>query len=557
MIFRQKCRKIHLFTCFIYMEVKMDKAALYLRLSKEDVDKINKGDDSESIVNQRLLLMDYAISHDIQVVDVYSDDDYSGLYDDRPEFDRLLHDSKLGKFNIVIAKSQSRFTRNMEHMEKYLHHDFPLMGIRFIGVVDGVDTQNTANKKSRQINGLVNEWYCEDLSNNIRAVFHQKMKAGQFLGGYAPYGYLKDPNDKYKFVIDEYAADVIRRIYALFLEGYSVKAICHILEDEDVLNPTLYKKKQGLTYKNAKSDEFGAKYNLWSETTVKRILTDDVYIGRLTQGKYQKASYKDKKIVPVSKDHWYITENHHEPIIDNETYYKVAALRSKRRICVDSQYGDKKKVHIFAGKLCCKECGHTMIKSGGVRGRKDDWYLRCQLSNKSRRKECTSHNIRYSTIENVVLEKIQELVKCALEDKSKLDSLLNIISDSDNKETLQNKKKELRKLDSDIENVSKSVKALYFDRISQQIEEDMFFQLKADFENELQNLKSKKKIIDLDIEKLEYETDSKSDVIEVVRRHTNYSKLTHEIVNDFIDYIEIGEKNKETEEQEIIIHWNF
>ena len=122
---------------------------------------------------------------------------------------------------------------------------------------------------------------------------------------------------------------------------------------------------------------------------------------------------------------------------------------------------------------------------------------------------------------------------------------------------MQNKKKELRKLDSDIENVSKSVKALYFDRISQQIEEDMFFQLKADFENELQNLKSKKKIIDLDIEKLEYETDSKSDVIEVVRRHTNYSKLTHEIVNDFIDYIEIGEKNKETEEQEIIIHWNF
>lgn len=556
MIFWQKCLKIYLFTCFIYMEVKMDKAALYLRLSKEDVDKINKGDDSESIINQRLLLMDYAISHDMQVVDVYSDDDYSGLYDDRPEFDRLIRDAKLGKFNIVIAKTQSRFTRNMEHMEKYLHHDFPLLGIRFIGAVDGVDTQNAANKKSRQINGLVNEWYCEDLSNNIRAVFHQKMKAGQFLGGYAPYGYLKDPNDKYKFIIDEYAAKIVRNIYSLFLEGYSIKAICHMLEDENVLNPTLYKKKQGLTYKNVKSDEFSAKYNLWSETTIKRILSDDVYIGRLTQGKTQKASYKDKKVIPVPKDQWYIAENHHEPIIDNETFYKVANLRSRRRICADNQCGVK-KIHVFAGKLRCKTCGHTMIKSGGVRGRKDDWYLRCQLSNKSRMVECTSHNIRYSIVEDAVLKRIQELVKCAIDDKKSIDSLLNIVSDSGNKEELQDKKKELKKIDCNIENISKSVKALYLDRVSRKIDDDMFFQLKGDFENELQSAKGRKIRIESDIQLLEREIGSKSDALEVIQRHTDYSSLTHEIVNDFIDYIEIGEKNKETGEQEIIIHWNF
>lgn len=556
MIFWKKCLKIYLFTCFIYMEVKMDKAALYLRLSKEDVDKINKGDDSESIINQRLLLMDYAISHDMQVVDVYSDDDYSGLYDDRPEFDRLINDSKLGKFNIVIAKTQSRFTRNMEHMEKYLHHDFPLMGIRFIGVVDGVDTQNAENKKSRQINGLVNEWYCEDLSNNIRSVFRQKMKAGQFLGGYAPYGYLKDPNDKYKFVVDEYAAEIVRKIYSLFLEGYSTKAICHILEDGNVLNPTLYKKKLGLSYKNAKSEEFGVKYNLWSETTVKRILSDDVYTGRLTQGKTQKASYKDKKVIQVPKDQWYITENHHEPIIDNETFCKVAKLRSKRRVCANNQLGVK-KVHIFAGKLRCKTCGHTMIKSGGVRGRKDDWYLRCQLSNKSRNSDCTSHCIRYSTIENIVLERIQELVKCAFDDKKSIDSLLNVVSDYGNKEELQNKKRELKKIDCSIENISKSVKALYFDRVSRKIDDDMFFQLKGDFEDELQSAKDRKRKIESDIQVLEREIGSKYDALEVIKRHTDYSKLTHEIVNDFIDFIEIGEKDKETEEQEIIIHWNF
>ncbi len=536
----------------------MDKAALYLRLSKEDVDKINKGDDSESIINQRLLLMDYAVEHDIQVVDVYSDDDYSGLYDDRPEFYRLIKDCKLGKFNIVIAKTQSRFTRNMEHMERYLHHDFPLLGIRFIGVVDGVDTQNTANKKSRQINGLVNEWYCEDLSNNIRAVFHQKMKAGQFLGAFAPYGYLKDPNDKYKFVIDEYAAMIVKRIYSLFLEGYSIKAICHILEDEGIPNPTLYKRQQGLTYQNVKSELFGVKYNLWSETTVKRILTNETYLGKLIQGTCKKASYKDKKIISIPRDQWYIIDNHHEPIIDNDTFYKVKNIRSQRRICLKNQ-GDDKKVHVLSGKLRCASCGHTMIKSGFVNGDKNtnDWYLRCQLSNKSRQKECTSHSIRFSVVENIVLKKIQEIVNCILSNPDNVNALADIIVSNDNRKKLLNKKKEEQKIKNDIEGISKSVKSLYRDRVDKKIDEDIFFQLKSDFENELHKLKERQKVTEYEIQELQLQMDSKKNIVETVAQYTNYSTLTYEIVNDFIDYIEIGEKSPDKENQDIIIHWNF
>ena len=324
----------------------MDKAALYLRLSKEDVDKINKGDDSESIVNQRLLLTDYAVSHDMQIVDVYSDDDYSGLYDDRPEFDRLIKDAKLGKYNVVIAKTQSRFTRNMQHVEKYLHHDFPLLGIRFIGVVDGVDTLNANNKKSRQINGLVNEWYCEDLSNNIRSVFKQKMKAGQFLGSFAPYGYEKDPDDKHKFIIDEYAANVVRKIYDLYLQGYSTKAISHMLEDEHIDNPTVYKQKKGLQYQNRQADEFSIKYNFWSITTINRILRNETYIGKLEQGTCEKVSYKDKKVVALPKEKWIVIDNHHEAIIDKELFYKVQKMRKSRRI-VNVNQESGKKTHVF------------------------------------------------------------------------------------------------------------------------------------------------------------------------------------------------------------------
>lgn len=534
----------------------MDKAALYLRLSKEDVDKINKGDDSESIINQRLLLTDFAIEHEFQIVGIYSDDDYSGLYNDRPDFDRLIRDAKIGMFNVVIAKSQARFTRNMEHLEKYLHHDFPLLGIRFLGVVDGADTQDQTNKKNRQINGLVNEWYCEDLSNNIRAVFKQKMKAGQFLGSFAPYGYLKDPEDRHQFVVDEYAADVIRRIYRLFLEGYTDRHICHILEDENIPNPTIYKKMLGLNYANKKSEEFGAKYGLWSTTTIKRILTNETYLGKLMQGTAKKVSYKDKKVVAVPKEEWIVIENHHEAIIDEETFQQVARMRERRRICADNQ-GKDKKVHIFAGKLRCSTCGHTMIKSGGVRGRKDDWYLRCQLANKSRCKECTSHNIRFSIVQDVVQERIRSFADAVLKNPDCLDKIEKMLEKDDVNDSLKKERKKFKELEIRADGITKSMQTMYIDRVQGNITDDMFYQLKVKCEDELQEIKIKKTEQLKKIEQLEAEVNNKNDIREIVNKYTDYSILTHEIVNDFVEYIEIGEKNKDTDEQEIKIYWNF
>lgn len=197
-----------------------NRAVLYLRLSKEDADKVNKGDDSSSIKSQRLMLTDYALEKGFKIVKVYSDDDESGLYDDRPGFEEMILDAKMGEYDVIIAKSQSRFSRNMEHIEKYLHHMLPNLGIRFIGVVDGVDTDNEGNKKSRQINGLVNEWYCEDLSKNIRSAFKAKMKDGQFLGSSCPYGYIRDPKNHNHLIIDNYAAKVVQRIYDLYICGY-------------------------------------------------------------------------------------------------------------------------------------------------------------------------------------------------------------------------------------------------------------------------------------------------------------------------------------------------
>lgn len=533
-----------------------NRAVLYLRLSKEDIDKIYKGDDSESIVNQRLLLTDYAIEKEFEIVDVYTDDDFSGLYDNRPDFERLIRDSKLGKFDIVITKSQSRFTRNMEHMEKYLHHDFPLLGIRFIGIVDGVDTSVKGNKKARQIYGLTNEWYCEDLSENIRTVFKQKMKAGQFLGAFAPYGYLKSHEDKHKFMIDEAAAQTVRRIFDLYVQGYSAKRICNILEDDKIPNPTIYKQQQGLHYANAKAEKFSMKYYFWSVTTVNRILRNRTYIGVLEQGMSQKLSYKDKKVVAVPKENWVVVENHHAPIIEKPLFEKVQQLKCKRRVVCSNQLGDK-KAHVFAGKLRCSTCGSTMIKSGGVRGVKGDWYLRCQLANKSRLKECTSHNIRFSVIEKTVLANIQELVESILNSTVEREEILTLLSENSNHKTQwKEKERTLGDLQLSRDNSSKALRLAYEDRIKGILTEEMFLQFKESFQAENEKVESKISQLENEIEYLAKEQDSKANTDELIHKHCDCSRLTHEIVANFIHYIEIEEKNKD-KSQKIIIHWNI
>ena len=551
-----------------------DRAALYLRLSKEDLDKL-MGDYSQSIINQRLLLTNYALEHDFVIVDIYIDDDSSGLYDDRPEFERLMRDARLGRFDVVIAKSQSRFTRNMEHLEKYLHHDFPLLGIRFIGVVDGMDTAVLGNKKARQITGLTNEWYCEDLSNNIRAVFQAKMKKGEFIGPYGPYGYIKDPQDKHKLIIDEYAAEQVRRIFALYLSGYGITSICHILEDSGVLPPMLYKQKvQHSSYQNAKARNIG-QTPYWSQSTVKRILADEMYLGKLVQGTHKKVSYKDKKVIRTPREEWIVIENHHPAIVDADTFEKVQRMKGKRRVAMykmapslKENAGNPEKTHIFSGKLFCADCGAAIVKSGGVMKKGpdgknllpvDDWYLRCRLGNKSRHRECTGHYIRYKQIYDNVLHKIQKLVADIMENQSDRkeisDYVLRMTKDEDRKQE-EKLQKELAECQLKLEKNSHALQLLYQDRAEGILSMEEFVQLKNSMGTD--NDSTNRRIKELSESLLEMEKrKSKSQDIEVLlKKYCDFSVLTHEMVADFIDYIEIFEKD-EFKNQEIRIHWNF
>lgn len=301
----------------------MKRAALYCRISVED-----KGSfESESIKNQRELLEKYAFEKGYDVYKIYFDEDYSGLDDDRPQFKEMICNAEKGFFDTIICKNQSRFTRNIATAEKYLNLKFPEWGIRFIGVVDNVDTNLKGGKRMRQINSLVNEWYCEEISENIRAVFKRKMEEGLFIGPYAPYGYIKNRFEKHKLDVDENTAENVKFIFNMFIEGKNCGQIANLLTNRNIPTPSQYKisKGQDLGRKNIK------KYGVWSQNTVRKILKNPVYVGDMVQGKEKKISYKSKKVALVSSDNWIMVKNTHNPIVSREDFEKVQSIFDKNK----------------------------------------------------------------------------------------------------------------------------------------------------------------------------------------------------------------------------------
>ncbi|MDF2944017.1 MAG: site-specific recombinase, invertase Pin [Herbinix sp.] len=528
----------------------MDRAAIYCRLSKEDYDKINDGDESESIINQRMLLTDYALEHGYYITDVYIDDDYSGLYNDRPSFERLIQDAKLQKFNIILAKAQSRFTRNMEHVEKYLHNVFPLLGIRFIGIIDGVDTSVKSNKKARQINGLINEWYSEDLSDNIKAVFREKMNKGQFLGAFACYGYKKDSKDHHKIVIDTEAADVVKLIFNLSYEGYGVNIISKKLTEMKIPTPTIYKQQHGLKFYNPKENSYSQVYGIWSTTTLKRILSNEAYVGTLIQGREKKASYKSKKVIIAPKDEWVIIKNNHEPIITKELFDKVqVSLRQRRKNCST----DNNQPHIFSGKIKCADCGNTMVKTSGKSNGGYNYFI-CQLSRKTGCKKCTRHSIRYNELKDIVENKIHSMLEEYT--KNNIDLLQKNIIVKDSKKTLQNLNTKISGYETEIINLNNSIVNLYVDKTKDIITENEFLHLKQSIYAKIQDLRLKtiKQKEDIDI-LLKEQINSSLDFSNRIDKYINFKDVTFEIINLFISCIYIGEKKDDN--QLIEIKWTF
>ena len=516
------------------------KAAIYCRLSEEDRNKVRSDDDSNSIRNQKAMLSQYAAEQNWEIYGIYSDDDYTGADRQRPQFNRLLEDAKAHKFDIVLCKTQSRFTRELELVERYIHGLFPVWGIRFVSIVDNADTANRGNKKSRQINGLVNEWYLEDMSENIKSVLKNLRENGRHIGAFAPYGYRKDPEQKGHLIIDPNAAGTVRQIFDLYAAGYGKTAIARRLNDLHIPNPTQYKHHKGLNYRNTAENNTG----LWKYATISDILTNEVYIGNLVQGKSGSISYKSKQVKPKPREQWIRVQGTHEPIIPKDLWDRVQIkLSGKAKPFSNGQIG------LFAGKVRCGCCGYGMrsSKQGSRR------YLQCHTRFVCR-DACEGSFISVSKLEKAVLGQLRKLseeyVDIALLEK-------NIEPNTGLKKQKEAAENALAQCSRQINHYSRGIRELYLDKGKGLLNEEEYLQLYRELTREKTMLNDQADHCRRTIQDISQQLMTSCDRKSLAASFLNMEHLSREAVELFIGKICVHKRIPGTQDTPLDIYWNF
>lgn len=375
------------------------RVGMYIRLSREDGDK----EESSSVSNQRDMIRHYIDEFsELIYVDEYVDDGYTGTNFDRPGFKKMIADIENGRINTVITKDLSRLGRDYIDTGYYMQKYFPEMGVRYIAILDNVDSKtDDGMNELAPFKAVMNDMYCRDGSKKIKSVFYQKKKKGEFIGSTPPYGYRKDPEDRHHLIIDEEEAVVIRRIYELSLEGWSYGKIARRLTKENVPVPSATRNNMKRT---------GASILCWKEGAVSDILKNQVYLGKIIQSKYRKLNYKSKKKIRTKPDEWIIVDGCHEPIISKEIFDMVQNISKNPTFF---KYGDK-PVHnyLLKGLLRCAECGAPLktVYSESVLKNHGEYRLRtvCYTRQKNRNL-CTTHSNYIKDVEAAVLEDVREV----------------------------------------------------------------------------------------------------------------------------------------------------
>lgn len=377
----------------------------YLRLSHEDGDK----EESNSITGQKNLIRDY-FNHHPEIVEcgMKVDDGFSGSSFERPAFQEMMADVKAGKINCIVVKDLSRFGRNYLDAGEYIERIFPFLGIRFIAINDNYDSLHRNNQSDEFVipfKNLINEAYCRDTSVKIRSQLEIKRRRGDFIGSFAVYGYLKDPENKNHLVVDEFAADVVRDIFRWKIEGISAGDIADRLNRDGILAPLDYKKSQGLHF----ATPFGINArSSWNATTILRILKNPVYTGVLEQGKNTTPSYKVKRRIEKPREEWNVVKGMHEAVIDQhdfEVVQKVLAMDTRTSPGNDA-------VELFSGMVYCGECGAAMVRKTVPSGKKKYIYYVCAAHKNE--KTCYAHSLRDSILEEIILESVKRQVQNVL-----------------------------------------------------------------------------------------------------------------------------------------------
>ena len=524
------------------------KAALYCRLS---VDDGNFGG-SVSIETQKILLEQYCKDHKITDYKFYCDDGCSGTNFDRPSFKKMLSDIDEGKINLVIVKDLSRFGRNYVEAGMYVQR-FTDSNIRFIAADDNYDSLVNSDDLLFPIKNVVNEMYARDVSKKTTAAKKAKARDGQFIGSKAPFGYKIDPNDRHHLIVDEPAAQVVKRIFRLASEGVGYNKMAKIFREEKVLTPIVYFNLNNPDY--FKSDYWRKEFD-WHVTSIRAILNNEVYLGKLVYGKQRNKSMKSKEKVRNPKEDWIVVENCHEPIITQElwdTVHKI--LNAKHR---PAKAGE---VQMFAGLLYCSDCGHCLTYS--QKQRKDGSYhgaYSCWMYKTHGKEYCASHYITFDTIYELVLIDIQRNLFQYRKNTDKFKSILSRKYQSDSQKQAEQITLEYEQKQKRCEELDKIISRLYEDNVLGRIGDERYESMSQSYELEQVEIKKALPILKSKIDELKRQSDCADNFINVIKKYTIIDKLDAAILNELIDKIVVHHKEQAEDGrtfQQIEIYYRF
>ena len=521
--------------------------ALYPRLSHED----ELQGESNSISNQKRILETYAKQNGFSNLRWYTDDGYSGANFQRPGFQAMLADIEAGKVGTVIVKDMSRLGRNYLQVGMYTEMIFPQKGVRFIAINDGVDSAQGENDFA-PLRNIFNEWLVRDTSKKIKAVKRSKGMSGKPITSKPVYGYLMDEDEN--FIIDEEAAPVVRQIYSLCLAGNGPTKIARMLTEQQIPTPgTLEYRRTGSTRRYHPGYECK-----WATNTVVHLLENREYTGCLVNFKTEKPSYKLKHSIENPPEKQAVFENHHEPIIDRETWERVQELRKQRKR--PNRYDE---VGLFSGILFCADCGSVMYQQRyQTDKRKQDCYI-CG-SYKKRTADCTAHFIRTDLLTAGVLSNLRKVTSYAAKHEARFMKLLIEQNEDGDRRRNAAKKKELEAAEKRIAELSAIFKRLYEDSVTGRISDERFTELSADYEAEQKELKERAARLREELSKAQEATANAEKFMNVVRRHTTIEELTPTLLREFVEKIVVhesvaldGKRRGKLRRHEIEIYYSF
>ena len=515
--------------------------ALYCRLSQDD----GREGESNSIVNQKEYLMKYAKEHGFPNPKFYVDDGYTGTNFDRPSFKEMSSDIEKGLVKTVIVKDLSRFGRNYIEVGSYSEIIYPEAGVRFIAVMDNVDTGSLESNEFAAFTNLFNEWYPKSTSKKVKEVKKAKGLAGEYLGA-PPYGYLRNPDDKTRWLVDEEAAAVVRRIFLLCMQGYGPTAIADMLWADKVLTPSAYKASKGIGVAMVSENPYN-----WHQSKVVEILEDVAYIGTTESFKSTRLGFKSKKRIPTSKDRRAYIENAHTPIIDSEVWEKVQMIRQGKR-----RRNRTGNISMFSGLLYCADCG-AKLNLCVVR---DKPYFRCaKYKGNSRNKECTQHYIREDALQKLVLKQLQHFLSYLQQFervfiRQQIDTTL-----AERRYELSAKQKQIEKDEKRMKELDRLFRKIYEDNVNGKLNDERFYKLSDGYEAEQEQLKQEIEALTAEVSESDTETTNVAKLIAVTKKYTRIDELTPEVLNAFVDKIVVHEREKKDGKrtQKIDIYYSY